>query len=583
MTNSKIPVTLRCGDPMAELLLLDHRFHALGRGVGQLQLDVEPGIYLARAVAGNRAEEQPVAVRPDAPPPVVDLAVVPFDSPIPLADTLTTHEYQQGPVFDALRPPVDETPDSPGGVLLCVRDPSQFTIDATTQAEYEQAYRGFRLLAEDGRLLLDYDALPGALRLGDRLLLHKADLPAANYQLEWQPAQGSSLRLPLIVPPGLNTQLYVLVTRSGSGGWVADLANAAMAFGWFNQGFEADSPEMRLAERARYSLARGANLLTTPYMDELLRDKFKNPMLGLLGAHLMLLDAEPDFALLEIVLGNTAGLLGDAFPDVIALNWRFAALSGARQPDMLPVSFPPLLRRSWDYLVEASGKTPDLIPPDSVAYRVSSSLVSNGIWVAWRPPREATRPATDLVATTEKLSKVRTWGSGDTSAKPWSAWVGRAYHYLRSLGRESATEDPKIRADRDRLKAVLAKVLDAGETQDLTAAETHRDPLERARDLVEYLVRNVDWEQVIRHLRRRNTGSRLSAGLHDLERALLPALQFAKQRLDDGGELDRRFVEGMARSLAVPVPVLLDGLLGLARELVRIALGKDRADEGERG
>jgi hypothetical protein len=583
MTNSKVPVTLRCSDPMAELLLLDHRFHALGRGVGQLQLEVEPGMYLARAIAGNRAEEQPVAARPDAPPLLVNLAVVPFDSPIPLADTLTTHEYQQGPVFDALRPPVDATPGSAGGVLLCVRDPSQFTIDATAQAEYEQAYRGFRLLAEDGRLLLDYDALPGALRLGDRLLLHKADLPAANYQLERQPAQGPTLRLPLIVPPGLNTQLYVLVTRSGSGGWVADLANAAVAFGWSDQGFEADSPEMRFAERARYSLARGANLLTTPYMDELLRAKFKNPMLGLLGAHLMLLDAEPDFELLEIVLGNTAGLLGNAFPDVIALQWKLGALSGARQPDMLPVSFPPLLRRSWDYLVEASSKTPELIPPDSFAYRVSSSLVSNGIWVAWRPPREATRSTTDVVGRSEKLSKVRTWGSGDTSAKPWSAWVGRAYHYLRSLGRESATEDPQVRADRDRLEAVLAKVLDAGETQDLTAAETHRDPLERARDLVEYLVRNVDWEQVIRHLRRRDTVSRLSAGLRDLERALLPVLQFARRHLEDGGALDDRFVEGMARSLAVPVPVLLDGLLGLARELARIALGKDRADDDERG
>ncbi len=101
-----------------------------------------------------------------------------------------------------------------------------------------------------------------------------------------------------------------------------------------------------------------------------------------------------------------------------------------------------------------------------------------------------------------------------------------------------------------------------------------RSGRERARDLVEYLVRNVAWDQVIRQLRRRESANQLSASLSDLEKALLPVLRFAKQHLEDGGELDRSFVEGMAKSLAIPINVLLDGLADPARQLARIALGK---------
>jgi len=566
---------------MAEVMLLDHLFHPVSRGVAQVRAEVDPGMYLARAIAGNRAEEQAVVVRADAPAKVVELPMVRFDSPIPLADTRTMHEYQQAPVIQALNAPIAAGPENTGGFLLCVRDPSQSAVAAETKTVYEQAYQGFRLLDENGDTVLDYDAIPSALRLADRLLLHKADLPPASYQLEWKAVEGPAIRLPLIIRPDMTTQLYVLLARSGHGStrWTPDMENAAMAYGWNARGFAADSPEMRLAERTRYCLTRGASLMTTPDMDEMLRAKFENPMLGLLAAHLLLLEKDPMFELIETIIRNTGDLLGDDFPDVVALRMRLASMvpasPGSRHLDIVPITVPPLLRRSWDYLVEATNRTPDLIPKDSFAYRVSRTVVSNGIWMAWRPERTFTvAPApTDASKTTEKPGKVParsrlSWGLG--VAASLGAWARRAFGYLGS-------SKPTPGDDRDRLKQVLEKVLDGSETRELAAAgEKQCDPVERARDLVEYLVRNVAWDQVIRQLRRRESGSQLSASLSDLEKSLLPVLQSAKQHLEDGGELDRRFVEGMAKSLAVPIDVLLDGLADLARQLARIALGKAR-------
>ena len=586
-------MTVRCDDPMAEVMLLDHLFHPVSRGVAKVRAEVEPGLYLARATAGNRSEEQAVVVRADAPAQVVELPMVRFDSPIPLAHTRTTHEYQQAPVAQALDAPIAAGPENTGGFLLCVRDPSQSAVAAATKTAYQQAYRGFRLLDENGATVLDYDAIPSALRLADRLLLHRADLPPASYQFEWKAGEGPAIRRPLIIRPDMTTQLYALLARSGhaSTRWTPDMENAAMAYGWNARGFAADSPEMRLAERARYCLTRGANLMTSPDMDEMLRAKFENPMLGLLAAHLLLLEKDPMFELIATIVRNTGDLLGDDFPDVVALRMRLAALvpaaPGMRHLDLVPITVPPLLRRSWDYLVEATNRTPDLIPKDCLAYRVSRTVVSNGIWMAWRPERASmVGPSlTGASQTTEKLGKVLARdrpSRGRGFATSLGAWVGKAFAYFRAGKPTSGEETAELAAYRDRLKQVLERVLDGSETRELAAAGAEqRDPVERARDLVEYLVRNVAWDQVIRQLRRRESGSQLSASLSDLEKALLPVLQFAKQHLEDGGALDRRFVEGMAKSLAVPIDVLLDGLADLARQLARIALGKAQERTGD--
>jgi len=537
-------------------------------------------------------EEKPVVLRPSEPDQLVELPFVQFDSPIPLDNTRTSHEYHQNLVFQALKAPLANNSSKMGGFLFCVRDPGRLPSSFTllTQSSYRQAYQGLRLLSLNNTVILDFDSLSSALDLANGLLLHEASLPAANYQLEWKSPQGMAVRIPIIVRPQLSTQLYVLVQNTGSeyAGLLPDLSNSAIAYTRSGYGFHADSLEMRLAERARFCLSRGANMIIDPYLDEMLGAKLENPMLGLLGAHLLLLEKEPRHEFIDVVLTNTGTLLGDDFPDVIALKLKLASMTQGHvtkgADNIIPVNFPPLLRRSWDYLLEASVTTPDLIPSDSFASSISRSIVTNGIWMAWRHQQagvdicetngitEALNKLEDrwvpVIAKTSKRSEFRNWVGGLT---------GKVTDYIRHYAATPILANTdNLLGTRDELKHVLEKVLDVYEIRKLAneaSPQQERDLVERVRDLVVYLVTSVAWDEVITKVRRSEAGSQLSTSLSDIQKTLLPILQFARQHLEGGGELDRRFVEGMATSLAIPMSVFLDSLADLARQLALIVIG----------
>jgi hypothetical protein len=120
-------------------------------------------------------------------------------------------------------------------------------------------------------------------------------------------------------------------------------------------------------------------------ISESLFAKFENPMLGLFGAHLMLLsrEAERNAAVEERrsiskrrprapvqfrqeqfdeVVRNLADLIGPDHPDVVALATR---TSDPQLPALAAITMPPLLWRSWLLLIDASHDHPPLVPADT--------------------------------------------------------------------------------------------------------------------------------------------------------------------------------------------------------------------------
>lgn len=495
-----------------------------------------------------------------------------FDSPIPLEQTRTHHEYHQHPVQDALAATLaDDALRVEGGFFFCLRDAVEAHSDLKDDIRqaYARAYRGFRLLDQDGAVKFDYDSLELALNVHGRLLLRATHLPAGHYQLEWRPEQGPAMRMPIILRPGLTTQWYALV--QGEAGaparWRPDLGNLAIAFADKHGAKQLDNPLMLLAERARLALGRSGKLPDATLADDLARGASDNPMLGLLAAHLLLLEKAPRLDLIEQVLANTEAMLGGDFPDVIALGIKLAALrrrAGERRPGgpggLMPVGFPPLLRRSWDYLLEASVGSPDLIPADSLAARVSPFLVNCGIWLAWRP--QAHEGEGDSVAATPTLEQWTRQQPDIQRVLARGALLGMSL-YRSTLPDLTDNTVPSLNLDR------LARTLGAAPPGgDVTGDEAMHDPFEQARNLLEHLILLVPWDQVIRQIRRGEMDNAFLEGVTDLQRALLLSLRFAQQHFAEGGQFDRRFIEGMARSLAVPVSMLLDGLIALADRVV---------------
>jgi hypothetical protein len=114
-------------------------------------------------------------------------------------------------------------------------------------------------------------------------------------------------------------------------------------------------------------------------------------MLGLFGAHLMLLarDAdrpgEPphfDQSLYDDVVNNLTGILGADHPDMIALGTQLTY----PPEDPRPVSSPPMLWRSWLLLIQASNRWPAILPVD--VWRRTMRLVPERPFLVWSSDKE---------------------------------------------------------------------------------------------------------------------------------------------------------------------------------------------------
>ena len=138
------------------------------------------------------------------------------------------------------------------------------------------------------------------------------------------------------------------------------------------------------------SLQTGSSELTSA-VDVLLRNKFVNPMLGFIGAHLLVNRARqlpPDSAerqecdsLLQTVMGNLEKLASDA-PDTIALQTLAAIHFGGPVPTV-SLGVPPMLRSGLSAVVFAAAEYQQLIEEDSLADRVASQMFQDSPWTTW--------------------------------------------------------------------------------------------------------------------------------------------------------------------------------------------------------
>src|SRR4029453_10538173 len=111
------------------------------------------------------------------------------------------------------------------------------------------------------------------------------------------------------------------------------------------QGFNAGSRDLQLTEIARLGLSGRRNAVA-PEEQEMLYGKFVNPMLGILGAHLVVLGESFQRNQLELIVNNLRTLVG-THPDVEILAASF--LNGTAR-HVASFDVPPMLTNSWKLL-----------------------------------------------------------------------------------------------------------------------------------------------------------------------------------------------------------------------------------------
>ena len=202
------------------------------------------------------------------------------------------------------------------------------------------------------------------------------------YFLRWRDSSGVTAEQ--MVHAVSDWQTRVVLLEEGGGAGEPGRPNVSVLMS--QHGFEPahlDDSALR-AEEARAALA-DERKVASKFVNECVFAKFDNPMLGLFGAHLMLLARDAvrdtrqaearrlssamrprapvnfDQSLFDQVVDDLRKLLGPIHPDVIALSTQ----TTSQALDALPrVTVPPMLWRSWLLLIEASNRSPGLVPVD---------------------------------------------------------------------------------------------------------------------------------------------------------------------------------------------------------------------------
>ncbi|HEX2222446.1 MAG TPA: hypothetical protein VHK06_07955 [Candidatus Limnocylindria bacterium] len=431
--------------PTTELFLVDGRLKLVERGVGELDATVPAGIYKVKSRAGRREEERIVIVDRDH---TLTLDYNPsFTSPVPLVGTAGTSESQ----VDAARRlsrEVHVTAGSGSQILLFVR---WSTAGARTQPAESAA--DVELYRWNGKLVGALDRTgardPAGTDGGGFIGCTFAVDPGA-YVLRRRAPSGVILEQAIIASPGWQTQVFVL-KRSAEGRRSGDdrtpdptaLLVDDLSILMAREGFNPHSEEARLAELARLALADERRILSRE-LRGWLDGKFEDPMLGIVGGHLVDLSLrrahddeaargkaaaglqapQPTLASeslpedLNVVVDNLRRLVGDDHPDVEALSLCCPARS---RRTGRPLSVAPMLRRSWSLYVAATNERRGLVRA-SLWRRVSevTALVPYFAWQVRSSPQPERDPARHIARAVAEGERRRSRGATRAAPPPQS-------------------------------------------------------------------------------------------------------------------------------------------------------------------
>lgn len=280
--------------PTAEIVVIDNNEFIVARGVGTLSADLAPGIYQLRYRIGEKVVDRIIALRPGDGEMRVEPPQLPIETPAPLPSTspdtsewsslvearsrLVDVSYGTGSrLFVFINPTA--TSDFLDRLTLCTSDGSEITSLSAARST-------------DGCFALNLDVDPG------------------SYLIRVKDGSEPAIEQTVVACAGWQTQLFFQPFIAGELSAV-DLSQCAVLMRSIENGLAITSDDFRWTEAARQSLAnrRGSaapidrlkmrmgeaeeirrSTVDDTTQQRMLRAKFGNPMLGIYGAHLLLLN-----------------------------------------------------------------------------------------------------------------------------------------------------------------------------------------------------------------------------------------------------------------------------------------------------
>lgn len=389
------------GHPAVRIEVLDADYRVRASGYGRIQSELPTGFYTVQYKAVEAMEQREIALRPDQPLTLDEPPELAFASAAPLTHTAAADKtHQENAQRLSRAEPLALGQGS--GLFVFVRD--------VAPGGRAHPAKGLSLHRLNGERLALFDEVfeSGGGRNQARWGGRNLALDLGLYRLRLSLGRGRAVEMIAPACPGWQSQVFLLRQAvGGAGSPLLDFNNATQLMARPGEGFDPwRSPsvekrlpsymageDLRLIELARQALARGYRGIQAKDLHDMLWGKWEDPLLGILGLHLLLRQEKPDLDLAETVIGRLRGPILNEFrhPDVEILALEAARRRG-RTPEAAPFAAPPMLRASWNYLVQATAERPDLIQPGSLASQIADRLWGASAWLIWLAPPEAPPP-----------------------------------------------------------------------------------------------------------------------------------------------------------------------------------------------
>jgi hypothetical protein len=371
-------IHLRALVPGIALSVLNAQFIQVAQRIDALDADVAPGIYELRYEAGPSVMRKLVTL--GAGESYVDNQVaVPFPSAAPIRGSSTSDEHHFAAVVQASRELSTRGGGLPSAILLMVRNLrgqeelplariADLELLSASLAPVEGFALGWRFDPQARYAIWSREVQPGGYVLRTRR-------PTAAG------AVGEAVDLCLWASNGWQTLVFVPNLETGPAPEWCSVHMSRLGMAW-DPGMR---PEVEQAlELALWGLRAGRANVPIRSLANLLDSKFQNPMLGIVGAHLMLLGSDTDFGLLDQVLRNLGQLIPD-HPDRAALDWirLEQRKTGTPVAGRRSLAWPPTLMASYAGALRRDAVDPGAIVDGSVAERVAAQLVTDSVWTMW--------------------------------------------------------------------------------------------------------------------------------------------------------------------------------------------------------
>lgn len=375
----RIPLTVLADSPATEIFVIDHSLQKRAGGLGTLEVELPQGYYKIRFRAAGAYQERLVELSEATGPQTVTGKMVNFSSSVPIVDTATSeasHAYRA----EALSHSVHRHLGSGSSLFVFARD--------VNPADPVDTWRGVSVHDIDGALLAelsdgDCDDVYALAGLG-------LELNPGPYRLRVDTERFGVYEMFVVTCPGWQTQVFGLVEDFvARGDQVRRMAlrSVSVLMARMGEGFRHHSAALRLADMARLGLRDGRSVVSSDVMRQLLDGKVDNPMLGIYGSHLLLIQGKKtDHALVDAVVDNLSNLLGP-HPDLLALQlWPGAGTP----PKDLAFPTPPMLRSSWDLILRGTARRNSLVPLGSWSDLLSDGILTSAPWLLRRVSEAAT-------------------------------------------------------------------------------------------------------------------------------------------------------------------------------------------------